>query len=84
MSRAAQTIASGVSCTQGLRRRPSMMIDAVTIIAPPKVGQLVVLGPGFFYRAPEFRGEDSFTLEITGSDNRLPGNSTIRITVSVR
>ena len=55
----------------------------ITIISPPRFGALTVQGPSFAYTAgPDFRDENSFTLEVSGFIRRVSGTSTIRVAVS--
>ena len=64
----AMQIASGRSCTRGLKLGP-MNINEVKVIASPKSGQLATKGPSFSYTAkPDFEGQDDFTL--LGHDGR--------------
>lgn len=77
-------IASGQSCVHGLRGG-AMMLDSVRISAPAKSGEAAVQGYGFVYRArADFKGEDSFSVVIAGSNRGIRGSSTIRVLVSVR
>ena len=77
-------IPNGQRCLRGLRSG-AMIIDSVTIGAPAKIGQATVQGYGFSYEAPrDFRGEDSFSVTIVGTNRGVRGDSTILIHVSVR
>ena len=76
-------IENGQSCIRGLRFR-NVSIENFRLVAPPQSGQVTLLGSGFSYTAKlGFRGQDSFALALTGTIDQVPGNSTIRITVSV-
>ena len=76
-------IASGTTCTRGLKLGPANITE-VKLIAPPQSGQVTLQGPGFSYTAKsDFEGLDEFTLKVTGTMVRMPGTSDIRITVSV-
>ena len=76
-------IASGTSCTRGLKLGP-MTISDVKVIASPQSGQIVIKGPGFSYTAkPDFQGQDVFTLQVSGTMVRIAGVSDIKVTVSV-
>jgi hypothetical protein len=76
-------IASGESCTRGLKLGP-MTISDVKVIASPQSGQIVIKGPGFSYTAKrDFQGEDAFTLQVSGTMVRIAGVSDIKVTVSV-
>jgi hypothetical protein len=78
------TIGSGQSCIHGLRL-PLVTLDNTKLIAPPESGQVKLEGPGFVYKAnSDFRGDDSFTIQVSGINNRISGTSTIRFAVSVR
>ena len=76
-------IASGTSCTRGLKLGPITISD-VKLIASPPSGQVVIKGPAFSYTAkPDFQGQDDFTLQVSGTMVRIPGVSDIKVTVSV-
>jgi hypothetical protein len=76
-------IASGRSCTRGLKLGPVNISD-VKLIAPPQSGQVAIKGPSFSYTAkPDFQGEDDFTLRVSGTIVRVRGASDLKITVSV-
>jgi hypothetical protein len=80
----ALVIASGQSCVRGLRWG-AMMLDDVRISSPAKSGEAGVQGYSFVYRArPDFKGEDTFSVVIAGSNRGIRGSSTIRVLVSVR
>jgi hypothetical protein len=77
-------VASGKGCVRGLRRR-DIVLEKVTLTAPPKSGSVRLVGPGFRYTAnPGFHGEDSFNVEVSGLAGKVRGTSTIRIVVSVK
>jgi hypothetical protein len=77
-------VGSGKSCVHGLRRR-DFVLERVTLAAPPKSGNVQLVGPGFRYTAnPGFHGEDSFNLEVAGLAGKVRGTSTIRAAVSVK
>src|SRR5262249_8607818 len=74
---------SGQSCIRGLRHK-RVTIDSAKLISPPQSGQVKLLGPGFSYTAkPDFEGQDSFTIQVSGVLNGIRGSSDIRIIVSV-
>jgi len=76
-------IASGQSCIRGIRYG-NVANPAITIISPPQFGQVTLLGPAFSYAAKsDFRGQDSFTVKVSGASNRASGTSTIRVLVSI-
>jgi hypothetical protein len=76
-------ISSGQSCIHGLRFN-NVAFESLKLISPPKKGQIALRGPSFIYSAkPEYEGEDSFTLEVSGTINRSKGSSTIHVVVSV-
>jgi Bacterial Ig domain len=76
-------IASGRSCTRGLKLGP-MNISDVKLIAPPQSGQVTIKGPSFSYTAkPDFQGEDDFTLRVSGTRVRVGGVSDVKVSVSV-
>ena len=76
-------IGSGQTCVRGLRFG-SVVIETVKLLSPPQSGDVNLLGPGFSYRAkPDFHGDDSFTVVVSGTINKVRGTSTIRVLVSV-
>ncbi len=75
-------IAPGADCIQGLRWS-FMQIYAVWVLEKPKHGELVMVGPGFRYKAkPEYVGEDKFSLVVIGKNRHEEGFSTVEIAVS--
>src|SRR5579862_471292 len=77
-------IASGQTCLRGLRSS-AMIIEGVAITAPAKFGEAMVQGNGFSYGAPrDFKGEDSFSVTLVGTNRGVRGNSIIHIHVSVQ
>lgn len=76
-------IASGTSCTRGLKLGPTNITD-VKLIAPPQSGQVAIKGPSFSYIAKsDFQGQDDFILQISGTMVRMTGVSDIKVNVSV-
>jgi hypothetical protein len=76
-------INSGQSCIRGLRFN-NVAIESLKLVSPPQTGQVTLRGPSFIYSAkPEYEGEDTFTIAVSGTINKLRGSSTIRITISV-
>jgi hypothetical protein len=76
-------IASGRTCTQGLRFG-SINITSVKLIAPPQSGKVDIKGPSFSYAAKaDFQGQDEFTIEVSGTVVRIAGVSDVKVTVSV-
>ena len=77
-------VASGQSCLRGLRFG-NVVLQRVSLTAPPKSGNVQLVGPGFRYTAnPGFHGEDSFTVEVLGFAGKARGTSTIHVAVSVK
>jgi hypothetical protein len=77
-------IASGQSCLRGLRSG-GMTLESVVVSTPAKFGEVTVQGYGFSYRAPrDYKGEDSFSVTISGANRGIHGSSIIRVSVSVR
>jgi Bacterial Ig-like domain/RTX calcium-binding nonapeptide repeat (4 copies) len=75
------TIGGGHSCIRGFRFNKAVVSKTI-LISPPQHGQVKLLGPGFSYTPnSDFQGKDFFTVEISGSINRVYGTSTIRISV---
>jgi hypothetical protein len=76
-------MASGTTCTRGLKLGPTNITD-VKLIAPPQSGQVDIKGPSFSYTAkPDFEGQDDFTLQVSGTMVRMTGVSDINVSVSV-
>ena len=76
-------IRSGQTCVRGLRFG-GVVIETVKLLSPPQSGDVKLLGPGFSYTAkPDFHGDDSFTVVVSGTINKVRGTSTIRVLVSV-
>src|SRR5579872_4257453 len=70
-------IPRGQICLRGLRSS-AMIIDSVTISAPARFGEATVKGYGFAYGAPpDFRGDDSFSVTVVGTNRGVRGNSTL-------
>jgi hypothetical protein len=62
-----------------------MQIYDVSIAEKPKIGKLLLVGPGFRYFANhDFVGQDNFTLIVVGKNRRDRGASTVQITVAQR
>ena len=76
-------IHSNENCLRGVRF--SYVWNAtVSVISPPKFGQVALMGPGFSYTAkPDFCGEDTFVVGVSGSKKKASGFSTIRVIVTV-
>ena|ERR1700722_19673982 len=78
------SVGSGQSCVRGLRSA-FVTLDTIKLVTPPKSGQVVLEGPAFVYKVdPDFHGEDSFAVLVSGKQNRVAGSSTIRVLVSVK
>ena len=74
---------SGQTCVRGLRFG-GVVIETVKLLSRPQSGDVKLLGPGFSYTArPDFHGDDSFTVVVSGTINKVRGTSTIRVLVSV-
>jgi hypothetical protein len=74
---------SGQTCIRGLRYG-SVVLETVKLIARPQSGNVKLVGPGFSYTAKgDFVGEDSFTIEVSGTTNKIHGTSTIHVLVTV-
>ena len=77
-------VASGQSCLRGLRYG-NVVLQKVSLAAPPKSGNVQLVGPAFRYTAnPGVHGEDSFTIEVSGVAGKVPGTSTMHVAVSVK
>jgi hypothetical protein len=76
-------IRSNENCVRGVRFS-YVWNAAVSVVSPPRFGQVTVMGPGFAYAAKSgFLGEDSFVVGVSGSRGKTKGYSTIRVVVSV-
>ena len=74
---------SGQTCIRGLRYG-SVVLETVKLTARPQSGTVKLVGPGFSYTAMrDFVGEDSFTIEVSGTMNKIHGTSTIHVLVTV-
>ena len=70
-------------CLRGFRYA-NVEFERVTLISPPRSGQVVLQGWGFTYTPKDgFRGEDSFDVEVSGKIRKIRGTSTIHVSVSV-
>jgi hypothetical protein len=79
----AMKIGSGSSCVRGVRFS-NVEFQSLELVSPPRSGQIALQGSGFRYAAKaDFRGEDSFSLEVLGAIYKTRGSSTIHVTVSV-
>ena len=77
-------IASGRTCLRGLRSG-TMILESVAISAPAKFGEAKVQGYGFSYGAPrDFKGEDSFSVTMVGTNRGVRGSSIVLVHVSVQ
>jgi hypothetical protein len=76
------TIGSGQSCVAGLRT-PRVLLDNVEVITPPQLGEVTLAGPSFVYLA-KAKGQDSFSVLVSGKINKTSGSSTIRVLVTVK
>src|SRR5262249_48381231 len=53
-------------------------------VSAPQTGHVTLQGTGFSYKAVrDFQGRDFFSLMVSGATNKVPGNSTIEVEVSV-
>jgi hypothetical protein len=76
-------VRSGKTCISSFRFN-DIANQSVKLVSPPQAGQVKLRGGTFLYTAkPDFEGQDSFTVVVSGSIEKTPGNSTIRIAVSV-
>ena len=77
-------IAGGQRCLRGLRSG-AMLLDSVVIASPAKFGEATTQGYSFSYKAPqEFKGEDAFSVVMSGKNRGVRGSSTIRVRVLVQ
>ena len=76
-------VGRGSECIQGLRGR-TMVLESVSVLEQPKVGQLVAQGPSFRYSAGPDAGSDSFKILVVGASTRIHGSSVVTVNVQVR
>ena len=76
-------IGRGAECLQGLRGR-TMLLDTVSILDQPKLGEVVLQGPSFRYVSGAKAGTDSFRLAISGTSGSFPGTSIVSLRVDVQ
>ena len=78
------TVGSGQSCIRGLRGRWNTL-DDITLLSRPEFGQVTFQGPGLRYTAkPDYHGQDSFAILLSGEIFGVKGSSTVQIMVSVK
>ena len=76
-------LSAGETCLRGVRFN-TMVVDKLMVVSAPQTGHLTLRGTGFSYKAAsDFQGHDFFSLMVSGSSNKVPGNSTIEVEVSV-
>ena len=77
-------IGSGQTCIRGLRSG-AMLLDSVSLASSAKTGSATVQGYSFTYRAPaDYKGEDTFSVRIVGTNRGIRGQSTIHVHINVR
>ncbi len=58
-------------------RFSNVLLEKLSLIAPPKSGNVQLVGPAFRYIAKDgFHGENSFSIEVLGISNKVRGTST--------
>src|SRR5262249_41936111 len=68
-------LSSSEGCVRGVRFN-NVVIDKLAIISAPQTGHVKLHGPGFSYKAAgDFQGQDFFSLRVSGTTNKVPGNS---------
>jgi hypothetical protein len=71
------------NCLHGIRYG-NVQFERMTLVSPPRSGQVVVQGSAFTYvPKKDFQGDDWFDLEVAGQIQKVRGVSTIHIIVSV-
>jgi hypothetical protein len=79
------TLASGRSCLRGVIRSQYTTVENISVITGPQSGQVLVEGPAIKYKGdPDFRGQDTFSLLVSGKFFKTSGSSTVKVLVSVR
>jgi hypothetical protein len=71
-------LAGGRSCTHGVRYA-NVEFEDVGIASMPRFGRVALLGSSFKFEAKDdYRGDDQFTLTVSGKIRKVQGTSTIR------
>jgi hypothetical protein len=71
-------------CRYGIRYA-KVQFESMTLLSPPRSGQVVLQGSAFTYEPKkDFQGDDSFDLKVAGQIQKVRGVSTIHVVVSVR
>jgi hypothetical protein len=77
-------VGNGQNCRYGIRYA-KVQLEKMTLVSPPRSGQVVLQGSAFTYvPKKDFQGDDSFDLEVAGQIQKVRGASTIHVVVSVR
>jgi hypothetical protein len=72
------------NCRYGIRYA-KVQLEGMTLVSPPRSGQVVLQGSAFTYvPKKDFQGDDSFDLKVAGQIQKVRGASTIHIVVAVR
>ena len=72
------------TCRHPLKAPPDKQLTGVSVVSPPKHGKMFEGGKYVIYTpAPGFKGEDSYTVKICGSDATSKGCSTITYNTTV-
>jgi hypothetical protein len=72
------------NCRYGIRYA-KVQFERMTLLSPPRSGQVVLQGSAFTYEPKkDFQGDDWFDLEVAGQIQKVRGVSTIHVVVSVR
>jgi len=58
-----------------------MVLESVSVLEQPKVGQLILQGPSFRYPADPDAGSDSFKIMIVEASTRIHGSSVVTVDV---
>ena len=75
-------LSSGEKCVRGVRFN-NVAVDKLKIVSAPQIGHVTLEGTGFSYKATKnFHGSDFFSLIVSGTTNKVPGNSMIEVEVS--
>jgi hypothetical protein len=78
------TVGNGQYCRWGIRYT-KVLFERMTLVSPPRSGQVVLQGSAFTYvPKKDFQGDDSFDLEVAGQIQKVRGASKIHVVVSVR
>jgi hypothetical protein len=76
-------VGSAHQCLRGVRFS-KVQFERMSLVSPPLSGQVTLQASSFTYIPKKnYRGRDSFDLEVVGQIQKIPGTTTIHVDVSV-